>query len=445
MKILFCLHHFLPDYIAGTEIYTYNLAKKLQELDIEVVVVIPNFGFNETIEYYYENIRVIKYAENSIEDRKMILGNRKPDGLQVFLSILKKEKPSIIHFQELITGRGINLFHVEVAYKLNFKIILTAHLSYYTCQTGNLVYKGKELTDGKIEINKCTACTFHDKGVKGLKAFTLKPIAMLLYHIGWNSLSWNSKLGTALGIPFLIEKKRKDLTLLAEMCDKIVSITSFYPNILKLNEVPENKLTIIKQGLPGDIIYERNKQETFREPLKIIFIGRISEFKGIHLLLRAIKELGNEKITLDIYGEIINDDYTNYCRQISSNLIGVEWKDIINAQEKSKRLPQYDLLCLPSTFSEMSPLVIQEAFAAGIPVLASDVYGNAEQIKDGVNGWLFKFKDVEDVKRKLLALIREPALIQKARQNLAEIRSFSVVALEYRKLYREVLNNENNV
>lgn len=51
-------------------------------------------------------------------------------------------------------------------------------------------------------------------------------------------------------------------------------------------------------------------------------------------------------------------------------------------------------MSLCSTFSEMSPLVIQEAFAARLPVIASNVYGNAEQITHGENGLLFNFNDV---------------------------------------------------
>jgi glycosyltransferase involved in cell wall biosynthesis len=66
----------------------------------------------------------------------------------------------------------------------------------------------------------------------------------------------------------------------------------------------------------------------------------------------------------------------------------------------------------------MSPLVIKEAFAAGIPVLASNVYGNAEQINDGKNGWLFKFNDSDALKTKLQQLIDDPFLVEIAQKNL---------------------------
>jgi hypothetical protein len=60
MKLVFCLHHFLPEFVGGTEIYVANLAKQLVQKGNQVVVIIPNLGTNSTDEYFHEGIRVIK-------------------------------------------------------------------------------------------------------------------------------------------------------------------------------------------------------------------------------------------------------------------------------------------------------------------------------------------------------------------------------------------------
>ena len=98
MKIIFCLHHFLPDFIAGTEIYTLRLAQQLSTNGVEVVVLIPNFLCSIDDEYEYEGIRVIRYSENSVADRKMIMGRTKPNGLPAFSEILKREKAAYRSF-----------------------------------------------------------------------------------------------------------------------------------------------------------------------------------------------------------------------------------------------------------------------------------------------------------------------------------------------------------
>ena len=90
----------------------------------------------------------------------------------------------------------------------------------------------------------------------------------------------------------------------------------------------------------------------------------------------------------------------------------------------------------------MGPFVLKEAFAAGVPVLASDVYGNAEQITDGENGWLFKFKNVEDLKKRIEKLIKHPLLIYKENLIIPAVKTFETVADEHVTLYEKILSLE---
>ena len=58
---------------------------------------------------------------------------------------------------------------------------------------------------------------------------------------------------------------------------------------------------------------------------------------------------------------------------------------------------EIDVLVVPSVWYENSPLVIQEAFLAGTPVIASDIGGIPELVKDKENGLLFKANDDNDL------------------------------------------------
>ena len=60
MKIVFVLNHFLPQHIAGTEIYTWALSKALIDKGHEIAVVIPNFDSSIPHKYEFEKIKVIK-------------------------------------------------------------------------------------------------------------------------------------------------------------------------------------------------------------------------------------------------------------------------------------------------------------------------------------------------------------------------------------------------
>lgn len=439
MKVVFCLHHFLPESVGGTEIYTFNLAKQLIQQNIEVVVLIPNLGVSSAEEYYYEGVRVIKYAENSVEDRAMILGKKKPDGLELFGELLKKERPSMVHFHELAPGRGISIFHVEKAYDLKIPVVITFHVPFYTCFKGSLIYKEDARCDGEIKIDKCTACVYHQKGITGLKASLFTKVAMGLFNLNINATRLNNSVGTALGFPFVIKKIKNDLLRLSFFAERIVVIAGWYKQVLERNKVPTEKITFIKQGLP---IQGNNKITPIeiKLPIRVVYMGRITQLKGLHLLIDAILQLPHEAINLDIYGLESPDSYVLANKEKTKNAHNIKWKGRILPTEVISAFSGYHLLCLPSAF-EMSPLVIQEAFAAGIPVLASDVYGNTEQIEDGLNGWLFRFNDSEDLCNKLKDLINDPLLITKAKSYLPELNTFQKVADDHLALYDSIIQN----
>jgi glycosyltransferase involved in cell wall biosynthesis len=438
VKIIYCLNYFLPDQIAGTEVYTSTLAKIMVQRGYEVIILIPNFGCTEDRMYIFESIKVIKYAEPSIIDRVLIMGKRKPDGLISFIEIVKQEKPDIVHFHELAGSNGITLNHVIETKKTGVKVVFTAHLAGYSCKTGNLMYKNKSLCDGKIDTNKCTKCVLSQRDGHKWMTNLLFPISRLNYLLGINTTNLNSTIGTALGYHFVVKKLKTDLLKLVDNCDKVVVLTDWYKQVLLINNVDKNKLTLVKQGLPRDELVVKNISSVLL-PIKVIFIGRISHFKGLDILLETFKNLPSDKILLNIYGKDKDDDYAKNCKHAASKLTNVIWHGILDPSLVLQTIVKNDILCLPSTFSEMSPLVIQEAFAAGTPVLASNVYGNAEQITNGENGWLFMFKDTYDLTNKLMELINEPSLIDKAKKYIAPVKSFETIGEEYQKLYDEIL------
>ena len=343
----------------------------------------------------------------AILDSSLLMGKIKPVGLKEFVTIVQNEKPNIVHFHELAGSNGITLHHVKAVKNLGYKVIMTFHLAGYSCKTGSLMYKDKELCDGIIRIKRCSACCYHLKENSELFSKLLTPLSMLFFKMGLDTTLLNNKAGTALGFPFVIKKLKRHLLELIENCDQVVALTHWYKEILIKNGIEANKITTITQGLPEHLNETFQKDYPFKKrlnelekskTLRLVFIGRISYVKGIHLLIEAIQHLPENIISLDIYGQVNENAYAINCVKQSKRLKNIHWKGILPLAKVVDTLSQYDVLCLPSAFSEMSPLVIQEAFAAGIPVIASDVYGNAEQIKDGQNGWLFKFKNSNDLK-----------------------------------------------
>ena len=435
MKIFFCLHHFLPEFIGGTEVYTFNLAKAFVQRDFNVVIVIPNFGVDKTEEYYYEGIRVIKYAENSVEDRAMIKGFKTPSGLKAFSDSLKSEHPDIVHFQELAPGRGINISHVEEAHRLNFRVFISFHLAQHTCIKGSLIYMDTEKCDGETRITKCSECLYHNRGLTGAKRTIINKVAVTLYNLHLNIYKMDNSIGTALGFPFMVDRLKNDLVKLSAFSEKMIVLTKWYKKVLQLNGVPPDKISYVQQALAHPEMNIGEPPGIAVLPLKIIFVGRISKLKGIHLLIDAVMGLDPGKVALSIYGPETESEFAMELKKKTVSEKNIYWKGLLEFEKVIPAIRMHDLLCLPSTFSEMSPLVIQEAFAAHTPVLASDVYGNSEQVKEGENGWLFPYNDMTGLKNKIAHLINHPELIEKAKNHPFLPRTFEQVANEHIALY----------
>jgi glycosyltransferase involved in cell wall biosynthesis len=438
LKVFQILNNFLPYQTAGTEVYTWALSKQLQSLGVDVSIVIPNYGSNSFSCYQYDGLKVYKYEEPTDVDRALIMGKKNPIGLKFFENYLKSERPDIVHFHEIAGSNGVTVNHVVAAKNLGIKVVFTFHLASNTCKTGTLIQNGEKKCDGKLEIEKCNICYLTTKP----KLFLLNAFSNFFYKCNIDTTNWNNKLGTALGSNFVIKKLEQNFFALVSSCDVLIAITKWYKDILLLNSVPEEKIAFIPQALPH-FVDEANTLSKMHAPprqLKLVFLGRISQFKGLHILIEAIIALPKDQVTLDIFGQSDNTDYEAKLKNKTANSYHIKWMGKMQQHEVVEKLSSYDILCLCSTFSEMSPLVIQEAFAAKIPVLASNVYGNAEQIKDGENGWLFKFNDSKDLELKLEMLIKNPSFVLSAKNNIKKVKSFKDVAAEQLVVYKQLLN-----
>lgn len=438
MKVLQVLNHFLPQQTAGTEIYAWALSKELKNQGVFVKVVIPHYSKTSSTDYVYDGIDVHQFAEPSVVDRSLIMGIREPDGLKNFTLYLNQENPDIVHFHELAGSNGIGLTHVRAAKKHGAKVIMTFHLAGYTCVTDTLMYRGKIVCDGKINTLKCSNCYLHKKGM-GIASPILASSSMVLKSMQINSTKWGHSIGTALGTAYVIQGLEKRFIELVQMSDQVVCITNWYHDVLKINGVPANKVSYISQGLPIEVKKSPNKKRLPSKPIRLLFLGRISPFKGLHLLLEALESFPESAFELSIFGPSDGTNYETEWRTKTKERGNIQWKGILKQEMVQQEMSQHDLLCLCSTFSEMSPLVIQEARAVGLPLLASNAIGNREQFDNGAKGFLFEMNSVVSLIKQLKKIQAAPDQLRTMAQSIQEPSSFSDLSSEYMKLYYKIL------
>src|SRR3954452_3150735 len=141
------------------------------------------------------------------------------------------------------------------------------------------------------------------------------------------------------------------------------------------------------------------------EPLKIAFVGQAVERKGLPVLLRAFEALrGQVPAELTVIGLTESE--------LAPLLVegeGVTALGRVEDARKVEALAAADLLCAPSLGGESFGMVLTEAFAAGTPVVASDIAGYRDVVADGVDGVLVPRGDATALAEVLRDLALDPA------------------------------------
>ena len=150
----------------------------------------------------------------------------------------------------------------------------------------------------------------------------------------------------------------------------------------------------------------RSNSET---PGFALFVGRLSEEKGIKVLLQAWSTLDDQTL-LKVAGAGPLEALLQGKNNVSA--LGRQ-----NADEIGRLMQQAAFLVLPSECYEGFPLVLVEAFAHGLPILASKLGSMADIIKNGETGLLFAPGDADDLAGKAKWLLENPQQAQKLGEN----------------------------
>ena len=157
----------------------------------------------------------------------------------------------------------------------------------------------------------------------------------------------------------------------------------------------DTKMMVMPNPAPAFDITPRAERN--EGPLRILFVGQLEKHKGIKLLINAFKKL-EFKALLNIAGEGTERKYIETQAKANKPITDLGY---VSVEQLIDCLKSTDVLVVPSLCYENSPTVIYEALAAGVPVIAADIGGVGELLEDGVNGYLFKPGDVNDLAEKL--------------------------------------------
>lgn len=180
-------------------------------------------------------------------------------------------------------------------------------------------------------------------------------------------------------------------------------------------------------------------------PLKIVFLSRICEIKGIFDLIKVVKDINNDgyKVQLDIFGEnnSLNFDELKLFNENLNNYIS--YKGHVDNNKVIDLFSNYDVLCFPTKyFVEGIPGVIVEAFMSGTPIISSNFLQAKYLFNNGINGLIYKFNNKKDLKNKILDMYNNRKILKKL--SIAAYKTGKKYTYSYwRKNFLNIINGKD--
>ena len=385
MKIAICSDAYYP-MTNGVAVFTTNLAKGLKKLGHEVIVISPSFtGKRHTktdesgvINHFLTAKRFFLYPDqiHDIPDKKEVLGLKMPrlvykNGLWLstrprreIKKILHNFEPDIIHLQ---TAGPVGLGVMAYVKKTDTPLVSTGH-SY----PDNFTSQFKLLKPVKRPVNA----------------------AVRHYLNSFLKDAEYATMPTELAIEELIPKNRKHFKVPVEALSNGVDLSAFKP------------------GKPSKEICQKYQLEN--NPHRILYIGRIDPEKSIDIVLKAFKKV-SEKIA-DAEFILIGDGADkSRLEKLTEHL---DLKNQVRFLGRILPPDLYELYRTGAVFAtasetETQGIVLIEAAASGLPLVAVDAGAIKEICKNNQNGYLCRSKDIDGIANSLIKILNNPEKQQK--------------------------------
>ncbi len=244
-----------------------------------------------------------------------------------------------------------------------------------------------------------------------ITAFLIKIIRLAreadVIHANWIINGYMCALaGIITGTPVILTLRGEDVNqhkksfvsrlisgILFRRIKMFTAVSGDFCGFLKDTGLPDEKVAFVPNGVeakepaPDDLSRFRRENCIDSGRTNILFVGSLIKRKGVEYLLRAMKRLGSDRVTLFIAGEgELKDELIAMAGELN-----IDDRVVFAGYQHNDTIPLWlasvDIFVLPS-LSEGRPNVVLEALAHGVPVIATNIPGTSELIRDGENGLL---------------------------------------------------------
>jgi len=312
-------------------------------------------------------------------------------------ALLEERRASVVHFHNTFPLLSPAVY--RAARDAGAAVVQTLHNFRIVCPNGLL------LRDGKV----CQDCVG--------KSFAWPGVAHACYREGRPAtaavagMMWSHRL---------LDTWSRDV-------DRYVVMSESARGVFTAGGLPPGKLAV----KPNFVHPDPGPRD--RPGAYVLFSGRLSEEKGLKVLIEAWKKL-NAKAHLRVLGD---GPLAGWLAQQVNDCSSIEWHGWLPREQALEAVKGACLLAAPSVCYEGCPLTVLEAFAAGVPVAASRIGSLTEIVEHGRTGLLAAAGDSEDLAAMLDRALADPAhTAAMGRQARLEFEAHYTAAANYEQLMR---------
>ena len=446
MRVLIVVHGFPPHAQGGSEIYAeaHALALRRQYGD-EVVVLTRD---NDTTRSEYEareeehaGLRVIR-INNTFRSAHGFEETYRNEAIDaVSDGVIERFRPDVVHIHHLTClSTGI----IRQLVRRGIPRYLTLHDYWLICHRGQFLDVDYSICENAdcAAAAMCGRCL--DPAVPAAAGSAGRFLRAIARHAPAQAALIRrggvSFARTFAGAGSRSHEERRT----AHMRDVCANITHFIAPSGFMRDrfvafgIPKDRITVADYGFePAPFAATRRVPGQGR--LRVGFLGSLMISKAPHVLLEAASALSTDAVSVTLYGTHTAYHGDDSYRERLARLLEqphVTLRGSLPHADVPEALASLDVLVVPSIWPENSPLVIHEAFLAGVPVVASRIGGIPELVTDEVNGLLFDAGDVAGLTRALARIVHEPGLLQKLRDGIPAVRSIDEDVRGLRAMYQ---------
>ncbi len=406
MRIALVVHKFPPSSIGGTEIYTLNVARELARRGHTVFVFYRHDQATSPAMVWekqegFSTCRVSRPKPMSAL-AQFLDTFYNPDVERAFDRFLDETRPDLVHFQHVML----------LSYRLISRVkqrgrpaLLTLHDYWFICSNSQLIWPDAQVCRGKAWGLNCARCAL--ARIQAGRIALLRPLAA-------PALQVRDALVRQAGL----------------RADRLIAPSHFLIQQYIQAGFPAGRFIYLENGIDVERIRRYPRQPSTDGRLRFTYLGSLAWQKGVHILVKAFRDIPPDQAMLRIYGSpAVFPEYAAHLRQLA-NPANTFFEGEVPNEQVGRVLAETDVVVVvPSLWYENSPVVIQEAFAAGVPVIASNLGALPEKV--GAAGWLFPAGDAGKLQALLEQFITskialhahkvEPEYIIAAVQRLTEI------------------------